>query len=88
MDAKTAFLAFGLCLAALAVIVTIVGMRKESFPSRNALGGLLIVGVFLVVGTAYTGVKLAQHEQEEREHGELAEGEEASVSPVVVPVRL
>lgn len=88
MDAKTAFLAFGLCLAALAVVVTFIGMRKESFPSRNALLGLIVLALFLVGGTATFAVKLAQHEQEEREHGELAEGEEASVTPVVIPSRV
>ncbi|MGK2955690.1 MAG: hypothetical protein ACSLFI_08495 [Solirubrobacterales bacterium] len=87
MDVKNAFLAFGLCLAALAVIVTVIGMRKENFPGRGVMSGLLVLAVFLVGGTAFYAVKLAQHEQEEREHGEHPVGEEASVSPVVIPAR-
>jgi hypothetical protein len=89
MDVKNAFLFFGLCLAALAVVVTFVGLRKENFPSRGTLAALLVVAVVLVVGTTTYAVKLAQHEQEEREHGDAhPEGEEASVSPVVVPNRI
>ena len=87
MDVKTLFLVFGLTLAALAVVVTFVGMRKSDFPSRGVMAGLLVFGVFLVVGTTFYAVKLAQHEQHEREEGELAGGEEASV-PVVIPPRV
>lgn len=87
MDVKNIFLVFGLCLAALAVIVTVVGLRKENFPSRGTLGGLLVLAVFLVAGTTTYAVKLAKHEQEEREHGEHPTGEEASVSPIVIPAR-
>lgn len=86
MDLQTTFVIFGLCLASLAVIVTLVGMRTESFPSRGTLAGLLVLGIFLVAGTTTFAVKLAQHEQEQREQGEIAGGEEASV-PVVIPAR-
>ena len=86
MDLQTTFVILGICLALLAVVTTVVGMRVESFPSRRTLTGLLVLGVFLVAGTTTFAVRLAQHEQEEREHGEIAEGEEASV-PVVVPAR-
>ncbi len=86
MDLQTTFVILGICLALLAVITTVVGMRVESFPSRGTLAGLLVLGVLLVAGTTTFAVRLAQQEQEEREHGEIAEGEEASV-PVVVPAR-
>jgi len=88
MDLQTTFIIFGVSLALLAVLTTLVGMRVESFPSRGVLAGLLILGVFLVVGTTTFAVKLAQHEQHEREEGELAGGEEASVAPVVIPPRV
>ncbi|MGK2933332.1 MAG: hypothetical protein ACSLFD_11330 [Solirubrobacterales bacterium] len=86
MEIQTVLMIFGFGLAALAVIVTIVGMRSESFPSRGALFGILGFAVLMVAGTTTYAVKEAQHEQHEREHGEIAEGEEASV-PVVVPAR-
>jgi hypothetical protein len=87
MLVKNLFIAFGLCLAALAVIVTVIGMRKEDFPSRKAMIGLIAVGVFLVVGTATYAVRLSVLEAEEREEhkGKEAVGEEASISPVRIP---
>jgi len=87
MDLQTTFIIFGICLALLAVLTTLVGMRTPNFPSKRALAGLLVLGVFLVAGTTTFAVKLAQHEQQQREKGELAGGEEASVQPVVVPAR-
>lgn len=88
MDFQTAFLAFGLCLAALAVVTTFIGMRKENFPSRKALIGLLLLAVFLVAGTTTFAVKLAVEEQQQRAEGDAhPTGEEASVPPVVVPAR-
>lgn len=88
MDLQTTFVVLGLCLAILAILTCLFGMRTKDFPSRNAMVGLLVLGVLLVAGTATYAVKLAQHEQELRDQGEIAPGEEASVPPVVIPARL
>ena len=85
MDVMTLFLIFGIGLACYAVIVSFAGLRFKDFPSRNAMVGLLLLGVFLVGGTAYTGVELQIHEQEEREEGEQPVGEEASLTPLQIP---
>lgn len=86
MEIKNLFLFFGIGLAAIAVIVSFVGLRSKNFPSRGALIGLIVLGVVFVAGTAVFGVKLQIEEAEEREHGdEHIIGEEASVSPVVIP---
>ncbi|MBK5233170.1 MAG: hypothetical protein JJE13_09345 [Thermoleophilia bacterium] len=87
MDLQTTFIVFGLCLAALAVLTCLVGLRSKDFPNRNTMVGLLVLGVLLVAGTATYAVKLSVEEQHQREEGELATGEEASVTPVVVPAR-
>ena len=52
MTIKTIFLIFGIGLACYAVIVSFAGLRFKDFPSRNAMVGLLLLGVFLVGGTA------------------------------------
>ncbi len=86
MEIKDLFLFFGIGLAVIAVVVSFVGLRVKNFPSRNALIGLILLGVVFVAGTAYYGVKLQIEEAEEREHGdEHIIGEEASVKPVVIP---
>ena len=89
MEVKTLFLVFGISLAALAVIVSFVGLRVKSFPNRAAMLGLIALGLFLVAGTAVYGVKLQIEEAEEREEGdENPIGEEASVRPIVIPANL
>lgn len=86
MEIKDLFLFFGIGLALIAVVVSIIGLRSKNFPSRNAMIGLMLLGVVFVAGTAYYGVKLQIEEAEEREHGdEHIIGEEASVNPVVIP---
>jgi hypothetical protein len=86
MEIKDLFLFFGIGLALIAVVVSIVGLRAKNFPSRNAMIVLMLLGVVFVAGTAYYGVKLQIEEAEEREHGdEHIIGEEASVNPVVIP---
>lgn len=86
MEIKTLFLIFGIGVAALAVIVSIFGLRVKSFPSRPVLTVLIVLGVIGVVGTGYYGVKLQMEEAEEREHGDQnIVGEEASVAPIVIP---
>ncbi len=83
MEIKTLFLLFGLCLAAMAVIVTLVGMRKADFPDRKTMLGLLGIAVVLVVGTGYFAVELSVEEAHERdEKAKEVIGEEASVSPL------
>jgi uncharacterized membrane protein YidH (DUF202 family) len=89
MEIKTLFLAFGIGLAAFAVIISIVGLRAKNFPNRTALIALILVAIIGVAGTGYFGVKLQKEEAEEREHGdEHPIGEEASVSPVKIPAGL
>ena len=89
MEIKDLFLFFGIGLAVIAVVVSFVGLRVKNFPSRGALIGLIAIGLVFVAGTGYYGVKLQIEEAEEREHGdEHIIGEEASVSPVVIPARI
>lgn len=78
MDIKTVFLIFGIALASFAVIVSFVGLRVKSFPSKGALIGLLIAGAVLVGGTATFAVKLSIEEAHEREEGEHPVGEEST----------
>ncbi|MBK5111611.1 MAG: hypothetical protein JJE10_09705 [Thermoleophilia bacterium] len=96
MEIKTVFLIFGIVLAVTAVVVSFVGLRVKSFPSRGALIGMLVFAVALVIGTTTFAVKLSVQEQEEREHGETdipgeeaspATGEEASATPLKIPAR-
>ncbi|MDQ2700723.1 MAG: hypothetical protein M3Y23_05275 [Actinomycetota bacterium] len=89
MNVHDLFLFFGIGSAVIAVTVSIIGLRAKNFPSRNALIALIALAVVFVVGTGYYGVQLQIEEAEEREHGdEHIVGEEASVSPVVIPARL
>ena len=89
MEVKTLFLVFGIGLAAMAVIVSFIGLRAKNFPNRPTMIGLLVLGALLVAGTATFGVKLQIEEAEEREHGdEHIIGEEASAQPIVIPANL
>lgn len=76
MDIKTVFLFFGIGLACLAVIVSIIGLRAKNFPSKGALVGILAIFVVFVAGTATFAVKLSVEEAHEREEGHHAVGEE------------
>ncbi len=76
MDIKTVFLIFGISLACYALIISFVGLRVKSFPSKGALIGSILVAVFLVGGTATFAVKLSIEEAHEREEGHEASGEE------------
>jgi hypothetical protein len=84
MELRDIFLFFGLSLALLAVIVTIVGMRKPDFPSRRAVMALLGLAVVLVVGTGYYAVQFSVEESELKKEKKQEIGEEASVSPLVI----
>jgi len=89
MNYHNLFLFFGIGLAVIAVVVSLIGLRSKDFPSRGAVIGLLILGGVFVVGTGYYGVKLQIEEAEHREEGDKnIIGEEASSSPVVIPARL
>lgn len=85
MEIKNLFLFFGIALASMAVIVTIVGMRKENFPDRRTFIGLLVLACVLVVGTGFYAVELSIEEAHEREEKEKVIGEEASVDPLRIP---
>jgi hypothetical protein len=86
MEIKNIFLFFGIAAAALAVIVTIVGLRSEKFPSPRAMYALLGLALVLVVGTGFFAVELSIEEAEEREeHSKEVIGEEASITPLRVP---
>jgi hypothetical protein len=86
MVVKNIFLFFGIAAAVLAVVVSIVGLRSEKFPSPRTMYALLGLTVALVVGTGFYAVELSIEESEERkEHSKDVIGEEASITPLVVP---
>ena len=86
MEIKNIFLFFGIATAVLAVVVSVIGLRSEKFPSPRAMYALLGLAVVLVVGTGFFAVELSIEESEERkEHSKEVIGEEASVSPLRVP---
>ena len=83
MLVKNLFLFFGIALAVTAVVVSIIGLRKDDFPSRKALIGLIGVTLLLVAGTATYAVELSVEEAKEREeHKKDVIGEEASIEPL------
>jgi len=71
---ETLFYIAGGALIAVTLIVSLVGMRSERFPSGNVLVAGLVVVFLLVAATAVGAVELAQHEAGER----LAEANEAA----------
>lgn len=73
MDESLFYIAGG-ALIAVTLILSLVGMRSERFPSGNVLTAGLIVVFLLVAATAVGAVELAQHEAGER----LAEANEAA----------
>ncbi len=86
MEIKTIFLFFGISAAALAVIVSIVGLRSEKFPSPRAMYALLGLTLVLLAGTGFYAIELSIEEAEERkEHSKDVIGEEASITPLRVP---
>lgn len=86
MELKNIFLAFGIAAASLAVVVTIVGLRSEKFPSAREMYALLGLAIVLVVGSGFFAVQLSIEEAKEREeHSKEVIGEEASTTPLQVP---
>jgi len=63
---ETFFYAVGGALVLLALMISFIGMRSDSFPSTGVLrGGIAFVAVVVVV-TAYAAVVSAQEEQQHR----------------------
>lgn len=73
MDTETFFYIAGGGLCLVALIISFVGMRSESFPpsKKVVLGGLTVV--FLVVATACAGAVLAAREEQKHRRAELAQ---------------
>ena len=83
MDAETVFLVLGLGLTALALIISFIGLRLETFPpSRPVM--LAGIGLFaaVVAGVAAFGWMGSEDEQEHRNEL-IAAGEEPSPADVV-----
>ncbi len=86
MLVKNLFLFFGIALALIAVVISIIGLRREDFPSRKAMIGIVALAAVFVVGTATFAVELSIEEAKEREeHKKDVIGEEASVQPLRLP---
>ncbi len=85
MELRDIFLFFGISTAVLAVVVSIVGLRTENFPSPRQMWGLFAVAAVLVVGTGFYAVEFSVEEAEEKKEKKEIIGEEASVSPLVIP---
>lgn len=82
MENETIFYIFGGTLAALAVIVSFLGIRSEGFPGSRALfSGITLAFVVLVAGTATFGVASARDEQAAREAEEAEHAEEGHAEP-------
>jgi len=75
---ETLFYAIGGGLCLIALVVSAIGMRSDSFPSTGALRvGVLFVAL-VVVATGYTAVEASQEEAAAREEEELLASEEAA----------
>jgi plastocyanin len=71
------FFVLGGCLAALAVITSLIGLRSQRFPaSTGEMVGVIVVFAALVIGATTFAVRHAADEQEARA-AESAEAEEA-----------
>lgn len=73
---ETLFFVFGISLTALALVVSFIGLKVESFPATKVLmGGVVAIFAFFVIGTAVFGWRSAEDEQAHRD-AELAEAAE------------
>lgn len=63
---ETLFYVLGVTLVLLALAISFLGMRSESFPSTGMLRGGVALFAVVVVATAYGAVGSAQDEQEKR----------------------
>jgi mono/diheme cytochrome c family protein len=77
---ESLFYIAGGALIAVTLILSLVGMRSDRFPSRNVLTAGLVVVFVLVAVTAVGAVELAQHEAGHRlaEENEAADEEAAA----------
>ena len=74
MDNETVFYILGISLTALALLVSLLGIRSERFPPSTAvLSGIVAVFVGLIGATAAFAIASAQDEQEHRENEQAAE---------------
>ena len=84
---ETLFYAFGIALVLSALVLSALGLRSESFPSRIVLGGVVAYFVVLVGATSTFAVLNAREEQRVRdaEHAEEAAETEPAGEEVEVP---
>jgi mono/diheme cytochrome c family protein len=87
MDDQTIFYVLGIGLTALALIISFIGLRMESFPpSRGALLGGVAVFVLVVGGATSFAWMSAEEEQTDRDE-EIAAGELPSPAEVVAEMQ-
>lgn len=60
------FYVFAGALIVVALVISLLGIRKTDFPSGGVLKGVLALIVVLVAGTAYFAVDLASYEKAHR----------------------
>ena len=72
----TGFFVVGIVLVIAALVISAIGLRAESFPSRAALVGGTVVFLGLVLATTTFAVLNAREEQNDR--ADEAEGEESA----------
>lgn len=75
MDAQTFFYVVGGALVLLALLISAIGIRSESFPSTGMMRLGVLVVALVVAATAAGAVRSAQDEQDNRE----AENREAAI---------
>lgn len=77
---ESLFYIAGSALIVVTLVLSLVGMRSDRFPSRNVVTAGLIVVFLLVAVTAVGAVELAQHEADHRlgEANEAADEAEAA----------
>ena len=79
----TAFYVLGTCLAALAIVVTAIGLRSgAAFSSKAAVRGGLLLFAVLVIATTTFAVKYSRHEQDDRRAELAAEEKKVGATPI------
>lgn len=77
---ETLFYIAGGALIVVALILSLIGMRSDKFPSGRFLTAGIVVVFLLVAATAVGAVELAQHEQTQRLGEANAEADAASAA--------
>jgi mono/diheme cytochrome c family protein len=81
---QTYFYVIGGALVLIALAISFIGMRSESFPSNNVLRLGIVFVAAVVIATAYGAVKSSQDEQQKREDAQnqvaSSEAEQIAVS--------